>query len=346
MDSMEQINGLFAYFKSLIDDLYSEWFSISDVTDDSEISFIYKYMIDDSKDFSEFDKDYFNCEQYKDIDRKLALKNLMYSVYCMVKFYHKEEEDLYENVFLDKTCIDNEQIHSNFDELFELEEFGKDIVDCFLYYSNRSEAKRKEMAMYLIKNKNFMNLLGDDYYTVSLLVNDINMEISEEAMLVNTISNIYDLIDMDKVLEVKSYTSMEDAYEKFYSDVTNLDKVKKTLILNSLVKDLNTQSDTQSIKHLFSIMVKSVYLNLYIENSNSDFLKMPKRDKSFYDLINENKITFDELFYKFINDSEFSSYLIGNFYFNNVDKNSLDYEDDNLIYQNEELDEKIKKYYV
>ncbi len=344
---MEQMNEILAYFRGLIDNLCLELLSISERSDDMDtISFIYNYMLDESKDFSEFNKDYFNCEGYENVDKKEVLKNIMYSAYCILKFYNKEEEDLYENVFLDDACIDNQQIHDNLDELFELEEFGKDIVDSLLQYFDLSEVKRKEMAICLVKNKDFMDLLGDDYYTVSLLRNDINVEISEEAMLVNTISKIYDLIDIDKVLEVGSYASLEDAYCKIYLDFSNLDKIKKTLMLNSLVKDINTQSDKQSIKHLFSIMVKSVYLDLYRKNSNRECLEMSNKDQLFYDLITENKITFDELFSKFVNDIEFSSYLIGSFYFNNVDKDSLDYEDDNRIYQNEKLDEKIKKYYV
>lgn len=83
---MKEIADLIKYLKSLIDSLYYQCFSLEEP---SEITkFIYEYMLDDSKDFSEFDKDYYDCQEYDKIDKKECLQNIMYAVYFMLKFYY------------------------------------------------------------------------------------------------------------------------------------------------------------------------------------------------------------------------------------------------------------------
>lgn len=88
---MDKISSLIEYFKSLVDCLYHQYFSLKEKKDITD--FIYEYMLDDNKDFSEFGKDYINCEEYDDLDKKDILEKIMYAVYFMTKFYLDEEED-------------------------------------------------------------------------------------------------------------------------------------------------------------------------------------------------------------------------------------------------------------
>lgn len=127
--------------------------------------------------------------------------------------------------------------------------------------------------------------------------------------------------------------------------INNLKSVKKNLVLNSLIKDLNEKRCNYNIKHIFSLIIKNVYLNIYMSKINNNGKKEENANK-FYEMINKNDLSFDELFSKFINDDNFSTYLIGKFYFDNLDKNMIDFEEDELCYQKYHLEEKIKKYYI
>lgn len=338
---MKEIADLIKYLKSLIDSLYYQCFSLEEP---SEITkFIYEYMLDDSKDFSEFDKDYYDCQEYDKIDKKECLQNIMYAVYFMLKFYYGESKDLYENIFLDD-CSDME-IRNNLDELFVMEEFGTEIVDNFLLYFDYSEAKRKNIALNLIKNKEFIDLFKDDKYVMAVLANDINLEIPEVALLVNEISDIYDLVNPDKIYDVEDYTSVVTASADIQSDYDGLAKVRKKLIAKSLAKESNIQTAKKYIQHLFSIILKSNYINIYNKKINDPEV-LTSSDYDFFNLINDGIVSFDELFDRFTHDNKFSAYLLGSFYFDNIDKNLVDFEGDEAIYQKNSLGEKIKKYYI
>lgn len=337
---MDQISSLIEYFQNLIDDLYSQHLLLNGKVDIT--SFIYQYMLDDNKDFSELDENYFNCDEYSNLDRKECLKNLMFAIYIMMKFYNNEQEDLYENVLLED--VDEVQIQNNLDDLFEIEDFGIDIVDKFLLYLDFSSSRKKKMALNLVNNKNFNDSFPNNNYIKMILVSDINLEIPEIAMLVSDISDIYEVVSIDKNFYVKDYKSIIEATNDIQTDYENLEKVRKKLVFNSLKNKYNLDLSKGIMKHWFSIMVKSVYINIYTKKQNSTGI-LTKLDDQFFDLINKNEQTFEDLFYKFMHDTEFSTYLLGVFYFDNVDKDLIDYEKDEAIYQNQNLEEKIKKYY-
>ena len=321
--------SLIEYLRSLIDSLYNSCLSLGYNLD--EITpFIYQYILDDNSDFSEFDKDYFNCDEYKTLDRKDCLKKFMYSTYFMMKFYYNEEDELYDNLLLDDS--DNKQLSNTLDELFLTEEFGIEIVESFLHYLEITEVKRKEMAIKLIKNKDFIDLFGDNPYIVSLLEDDINLEIPEEAKLTNAIDHLYDGISYNFSFDDKETCS-------------NFQKIKKTLMLHSLTKDIQLNKKDYTLKHLFSLMLKSLYINIYFMKK-TQYLEISDNDIKLFDIIDKNMMSFDELFLKFINDDKFSSYLIANFYFNNIDKDTNDYIEENEILKKNNLDEKIKNYSI
>lgn len=237
------------------------------------------------------------------------------------------------------------EIRNNLDELFVMEEFGTEIVDNFLLYFDYSEAKRKNIALNLIKNKEFIDLFKDDKYVMVVLANDINLEIPEVALLVNEISDIYDLVNPDKIYDVKDYTSVVTASADIQSYYDGLAKVRKKLIAKSLAKESNIQTAKKYIQHLFSIILKSNYINIYNKKINDPEVLISS-DYDFFNLINDGIVSFDELFDRFTHDNKFSAYLLGSFYFDNIDKNLVDFECDEAIYQKNSLGEKIKKYYI
>ncbi len=338
---MDKIGGLLEYFKGLIDCLYDQFFSLNDKHDIT--SYIYEYILNEDNDFSEFDKDFFNCQDYQNIDRKECLKNIMYAIYFILKFYYEESKDLYENIFLDD-CSSTE-IENNMDELFEMENFGIDMVDKLLLYFEYPEAKRKKIAVNSLKNEEFMNLFFNNDYVLAILDNDINLEVPEVAIIVDDIVEIYDDVNPDKIFDVSSYASINDAYTDIQSDYKDLKKVRKKLLAKSLAQNCDIQTSMNYMKHLFSIILKSCYINIYNKKVN-DPEDLTKSDFLFFNLINTNEIEFDEIFYKFMHDDKFSAYLIGGFCLDNIDKNIVDFEEDEEIYQKNNLDEKVKKYYI
>lgn len=189
---MDKMVSLIEYLKSLIDCLYNQCIYLG-YSDEEIEPFIYNYMIDYNKDFNEFNMDFFNCEDYKNLDKKECLQNLIYAVYFIMKFYYNEQSELYENFAFD--YFDIEQIHNALDDLFYNESFGLDLIDNFLIYLEFSEAKRKEIAETTLANNNFLKLFYKDKYVMALLVNDYNLDVSEEASLVNQINNIYEGTD-------------------------------------------------------------------------------------------------------------------------------------------------------
>lgn len=332
---MDKISSLIEYFKSLFDCLYEQ-----SEKDEDTISFIYEYMLDDNKDFSEFGKDYINCEEYDALDKKDILKKIMYAIYFMTKFYFDEEEDLYENILLDDYSIID--IQNNMDELFKMDEFGLEIINNFLLYLEFSAARKKKMALKLVNNKDFTELFSDSDYIKMLLANVLSVDIPEVAILVDDISEIYDSDNLDEAFDTKNYKSINDASNDIQTDYKDLEYVRKKLLFSSLNNNGINQSQ-KVMKHWVSTMLKSTYINIYVKKQDGPD-KLTELDNNFFDLITKNENTFEELFYKFMHDKNFSSYLIGSFYFYNVNKELVDFEDDERIYTENKIDEKIKKY--
>lgn len=337
---MDKISSLMEYFHNLIEDLYSQHLSLNGKV--YITNFIYEYMLDDNKDFSELDENYFNCSEYINLDKKECLKNLMFAIYIMMKFYNNEQEDLYENVLLED--LDEVQIKNNLDNLFEIEDFGIDIVDKFLLYLDFSSSRKKKMALKLVNNKNFNDVFFNNDYIKTILISDINLEIPEVAMLFDDISEMYDLVNPTKVFDVENYKSIVDAYNDIQTDYNDLEQVRKKLIISSL-KGNDIRQSQKKMKHWFSMMLKSIYINIYKKKQDA-IDELTILDNNFFDLITKNEKTFEELFYKFTHDKQFSSYLIGSFYLNNVNKDLADYEDDEQVSKENKIEEKIKKYRI
>lgn len=337
---MDKISSLIEYFKSLVDCLYHQYFSLKEKKDITD--FIYEYMLDDNKDFSEFGKDYINCEEYDDLDKKDILEKIMYAVYFMTEFYLDEEEDLYENILLDDYT--NTDIQNNLDELFKMEEFGLEIINNFLLYLEFSATRKKKMALKLVNNKDFTELFFDSDYIKMLLANDLSVDIPEVAILVDDIAEMYDSVNLDEVFDTKNYKSINDASNDIQTDYKDLEYVRKRLVISSLNNNVLKQSQ-EKMKHWFSIMLKSTYINIYRKKQNG-IDELTVLDNNFFDLITKNENTFEELFYKFMHDEKFSAYLIGSFYFDNFNKDLVDYEDDERIYKENKIEEKIKKYCI
>ncbi|MCI8777742.1 MAG: hypothetical protein HFI87_01110 [Bacilli bacterium] len=198
------------------------------------------------------------------------------------------------------------------------------------------------MALKLVNNKDFTELFFDSDYIKMLLANDLSVDIPEVAILVDDIAEMYDLGNSNEVFDTKNYKSINDASNDIQTDYKDLEYVRKKLLFSSLNNNGINQSQNV-MKHWFIIMLKSTYINIYVKKQDGPD-KLTELDNNFFDLITKNENTFEELFYKFMHDKKFSAYLIGSFYFDNVDKELVDFEEDERIYKENKIDEKIKKY--
>ncbi len=339
--NMDEIKSLLEYFKSLIDCLYHQYFSMH-VTDDIT-TFIYEYMLDDNKDFSEFSKDCFNCGEYEEIDKKDIFQKIMFAVYFMMKFYYDEVEELCEFNILES--YNDAQLENNLDDLFKMEEFGLEIVNEFLLYFDFSAARKKKMALKLINNSEFLDLSFNNNYIKMLLNNDLGLNIPEVAALVDEIAEIYNSVNLNSNFDEKNYKSINEAADDIKTDYQSFDKVKRKLVVYSLNNKNGIIQSQKQMKHWFSVMLKSNYINIYKKRQNS-INELSILDTKFFEMISKNEGTLDDLFYQFMHDKNFSAYLLGSFYFDNIDKELIDYENDEELCQEKQIDEKIKKYCI
>lgn len=339
---MEKMNSFIEYLKSLFVSLSNNVISLG--YEPSECStLIYHYMIDDSKDLSEFDLDYFNCDDYNGADKKSCLCDLMCAIYVMMEFYGANEEFSQNTILSIIDCYDeNNRI---FTDLFQIDDFGIQVIDAFFNYLEFSEARRKKISTKLCKNKDFLDFSLKNKYLYAVFVNDISLNVTEEAYLVDDVITIYEDVNIFKKSYDNSFIIFNEINKDLISDYVGFNKVKKILMLQSLVRDLNSNKENYHIKHIFSIMLKNIYADMYLSKINH-FREISEVDNNFLELIESNNLSFDELFRKFVDDEKFSSYLIGNFYFYNLDKDQIDFEKNEYLCKKYNLDEKIKKYYM
>jgi len=337
---MEKMLIYIQYLIGLFESLYDNAVSVSsDLDFESVYNYIYKYFNDYTTDLNEFNNDYYNCYEYGNLDKKLCLYNLMYAVYILMNEYYKISIPDYMEYLNASNLKRNVILLDIFSDL----QLCYDIIDTFIMYLDRSEARRKKIALSLMKNKNYINICSKNKYNYALFFNDISVNISEEAYLVDDVVEICN--NFDTLFDLSFSKSTDDIKEQIISNIDDFDRVKKILSLNALVRDINTKNNNYYIKHYFSIMLK----NLYCDISFSKIFKsksLSNADIEFYKLINDNVVSFDELFESFVKNKLFSAYLVGNFYFNNIDKDMATFEHDDILIEQYNLKEKIKKYYI
>lgn len=332
---MNEIQAFIQYFISLFQSLYDSSFSLTMNTDYNEINeYIYNYFNNDNTDFSEFDNDYYNFDQLKNIDRKSCLYNLMFSVYYLISLYEKNIG----NFNFDYLYSSEFERNKFLNDLFKNQDICFDIIDTFMTYIDYSDARKRKISTYFSGVPNFIDLCKKNKYICSIFLNNFYLNISEDAQLIDDISEIYDNI----------YLSSDDNYSSIEADVildsSDFYKVKKMLMIRCLIDDINCKKNNYLIKHYFSVMIKNLYSDIYFSKINN-FKNLSNYDNNFYKLIDDNMVTYDELFLAFIKDNNFSNYIIESFYFNNVYRDTLDFKHNEILFNQYNLKEKIKKYY-
>lgn len=338
---MDKMLVYIRYLIGLFEDLYNNVVS-SDLDSDYELinKNIFNYFNNNTTNLNEFNKDYYDCEEYKNIDKKNCLYNLMYAVYILMNEYENTDNLEYLEYLNSSSLKRNRMLIDIFSD-FEL---CNDIIDTFVVYLDYSEARKKKIALSLMKNKKYINICKKNKYNYALFLNDISLNITEEAYLVDEVveicNGIKTLFDIDLCCN-----NLDNIQNQIVSNVDDLEKVKKILSLRALVNDINSNKNFYYIKHYFSIMLKNLYCDIYFSNMFKSRV-ISDIDNRFCELINKNLFSFDDLFLYFVNDSRFSAYLIGNFYFNNITKDMVDFESDDSLYEKYNLNEKLKKYYI
>lgn len=337
---MDKMLVYIRYLIGLFEDLYNNVVS-SDLDSDYELinKNIFNYFNNNTTNLNEFNKDYYDCEEYKNIDQKNCLYNLMYAVYILMNEYENTDNQKYLEYLNSSSLKRNKMLRDIFSD-FEL---CNDIIDTFVVYLDYSEARKKKIALSLMKNKRYINICKKNKYNYALFFNDISLNITEEAYLVDDVVEICN--NIETLFDISLFNNLHEAKNQIVSNVDDLEKVKKILSLKALINDINSNKNFYYIKHYFSIMLKNLYCDIYFSKIyDSEILSSV--DNEFYKLINDNNISFNELFFNFVNNNCFSAYLIGNFYFNNITKNMVDFESVDNLYEKYNLNEKLKKYYI
>ena len=260
------------------------------------------------------------------------LKYYIYATYYLVQYYY-DSKNIEDNPVCE-LLINYDVSSSIIDESFCEESIGIEMVDNYITYSNFSEARRKRLIKKFEQDRNFMEVLENNAMMKILYEINRNLIVTEEEYIIDDIMLTFDATLSDEEIEDFSKIKIETS-----------EKIRKKLIIAYLVRDLNSTNSNIYIKHAFSIMIKNLCTEIYYSKINN-IRKLSDNDKRFYEIIEKNELSFDDLFKKFLNDEVFSNYIIGTFYKVNVDSSEIDLQTRNLIFKNDGVEEKIKKYMI
>ena len=281
---------------------------------------------------NEYDEEYEDeCEYYDEEVENKEISNNLCEYICNQRNKSENVINIYENQE-DYNLID---VFSDFD-------LGTFMLDDYLEYLSMSLFERKTLT-YSIDKKVFQKLNSENNVFSNLYKNLLNLKISEEEKIINYVKSIYDYYDIndkkcqDDIFNI--YTFNESNIKTNYK----LNKIKRTMIAISLIDYINNNFNNSHIKHLFSVILNNVFSEIFY-SKNNDGREIYQNDFNFYDMIISNRFSFDELFNMFINNTEFSNYLIGTFYFINLDNKVNSLDDRNKFFIDENMEEKIKKY--
>ena len=279
---MDKMLVYIRYLIGLFEDLYNSAVSNNLNSGFESInSYIYNYFNDDRTNLDEFTKNYYNCDEYKNIDKKNCLYNLMYAVYILMNEYENTDNQEYLEYLNSSSLKRNKMLIDIFSD-FEL---CNDIIDTFVVYLDYSEARKKKIALSLMKNKRYINICKKNKYNYALFFNDISLNITEEAYLVDDVVEICN--NIETLFDVSLFNNLHEAKNQIVSNVDDLEKVKKILSLKALINDINSNKNFYYIKHYFSIMLKNLYCDIYFSKIyDSEILSSV--DNEFYKLINDN----------------------------------------------------------
>ena len=326
---MKKDIALINYLNSIIDSYINKFISMG--YDESEFStIIYKFLVDENIDFSEFDQDYYNIEEFKSYDKKELIRSYICAVYYMMQCW---DDNTNENYFCDilvNNKIDDPFIEQNFND----ENIGIELVDIFLTYLEFMPARKKRLVEKFRNNSNFEEVMDNNEMARILYRVNKRLDVTEEEYVIDDFMEIYDLISSDSLEKGQNLES------KFI-----FQKMKNYVFLTYLIKDLNSLEKIPYIKKVFSIMIQNIYSEIHYSKINGT-RTLTKLDDVFYELIDSNEYTIEQLFKKYINDDNFSNYLIKNFYLLNLDNDLFDLSNRNTVLCNDGKDEKLKKYTI
>lgn len=328
---MEQYIAFVNYLNFIVKDFSDKLISLGYDVNDITVA-LYKNIVCEKINFHEFDNNYYNCEEYKDLNIANVLKYYIYAVYYLIQYYY-DSKNIGENP-LCELLMNFDVTASIIEESFNEESIGIEMVDNYMIYTNFSEARRKRLIEKFEHDEHFDDVLKNNDMMKILYKINKNLAVTEEEYIIDDIMQMYDINIEDDEIE--------------NCDKINIDtseKIRKQLSLGYFIKDLNSKHSTSYIKHAFSIMIKNIYAEIYFSRIN-EIRNLSDDDKKFYDLLESNVLSFEELFQKFLNDKVFSNYIINTFYLVNVDSNEVELQNRNLIFKDDGLETKIKKYII
>ncbi len=325
--------ALINYLDAIVDDILNDLLA-SGYDDVMLPETFYSMIVNNVIDYSKFEKNYINCQQYSGLDINQLIKKYMYAVYYSMN-YKNDMEKVVENILCELlvTFDVNDPI---VDECFEIEEVGVDVVDFFMNYKYFTNARKKRMFSFLKNDDNFSDALDcNDMLDILYSVNS-NLEVTEEEYLIDDVLEIYDLLELKNIENNFNYSV--DRLEELAP------KVKNFLLLDNLVRNYGDNNNL-SLKHEFSILLKNVYTEIYYSKINK-LRKFNGIEKKYFNLITSNRLSFEEMFQKFICDEDFYKFLVKSFYLANVSSDSFELEERNSVLENSKMGEKIKKYKI
>lgn len=339
---MNEQNDILNYLNNLFFDFTNNCISLGyDNLNFTEL--FYKHLISEDSDFSEFACNYINYDDFSDDDIKYLFKKYMYATYYIQKNCNEITTAKYDEICT--MMINYKYNNLCFEQTFFEDDFGIQLIESLCDYIDSGKVKKKKMAVLLENDPNFYKVIKNNDFLKLIYLQDRNLKVTEEEVIIDDVLESYDNKICEDAQYFNSNCSLEDLQNSDLESDKYLTKVKKELFLKSLLIDINSKRNIQYIKHVFSIILKNVYTEIFFSKIN-DIRSIHNNDEKFCELINSNKMTFEELFDLFIKNNYFANYLIGIFYYGNVDCDDLELEERNDFFEEKNLNDKIKKYYI
>ena len=305
--------------------------SYYDVKDDVSVG-LYNYILSNNDNFleaSEIINNYYGVG-LDDLDKKDLLLKYIFAVYYLTV--------VSSNVNVDDDICNLMRNNVNNFNLFSSEEVNDEMKELLINnlesYIVCSDYEKKCLALKMEKDEYLSTVVKNNEMVGMLLLNNVNLEISNEVKLIEEFKNAYKNILFNNESDLSIHFS---------------EKLKKYLLIKFLSKGVNTDNVDLYAKYFLSFIIKDVYSYIYISTINNlavNFSTVTEYDVEFYNLINSKKLSFNKLMDKFVNDKFFSKYLLDKFYAINVSNTPISYEVRNKIFEDDNLKSKIKKYIV
>lgn len=328
------------FFECLIDEICDRLYE-QGYTDDNLSEGLYSFIMENDDNFYSVGYYVDGYLTFSKLDLKSTLIEYMYSIYAFLyfseqRYLNKKNDD--ESSFFDNELdvCDNVIISimknipsTDFTYYEYFEKDGYDLVDNLLYFTYMKDTSKFYLSHLFEKDEEFEKLIVNNMMLDYLYDFCRTINVTEENLLIELFYRCCADLDILKTAD------LDDKYKK----------LKSTLILSGLAQDLKKNQNNKFFRHMFSVMINNIYAEIAF-SSYHHMRPITKDDEYFFELMKSKSLSFNQIFSRFIDDDNFSHYVIRAFYEGNSEADeALIYARNKYVEDNKDY-VKVKKFFT